>query len=63
MRVVYQEITKEEYDKYKTMKPSQIEDCIKIPVEWACGYGYYGCGVVIKDGKYMLAHSIGSSCD
>ena len=65
MRNVYEEITKEQYDEYKSEDPKiwkkEIRD--KIPISWECGYGYYGTDLGIKDGKYYIIHTLGSSCD
>ena len=30
---------------------------------WACGYGYYGHGFVIRDGKYYAVFTLGSTMD
>ena len=65
MQYVKEEITKELYDKAKDVPYPMIKNFFDIPIEWECGYGYYGCAVThdIDNDKYYAIHTIGSSCD
>ena len=65
MKDVYEEISKELYDNYMSRpKKEWITEIRKtIPIQWSAGYGYYGTDLAIKDGKYFIVHTIGSSCD
>lgn len=66
MNCIKREITKEEYDKLKKLPYSKQEKELfpnGIPVDWACGYGYYGHGLIERDGKFYACFTIGSSCD
>ena len=63
MNYIKEEISKEKYDQCKDMRYGELKKQFDIPIEWECGYGYYGCCVFEKDGKYYVEHTIGSSCD
>ena len=63
MRVVKEELTKERYDQLSALKGKELEEELNIPIEWYCGYGYYGTSLVERDGKYYAIHNIGDSCD
>ncbi len=67
MQEIKKEISKEEYERYTEMSYKQFQDETKetIPIEWFCGYGWYG-GRLYKDtedNKYYIIHKIGNSCD
>lgn len=64
MSIIKNEISKELYDKVKNIEkwPERMQ-YFDIPIEWKCGYGYYGCDVMEQDGKFYVVHTIGSSCD
>ena len=59
------EISKEKYEEYCQMNISVLNNMIeqKIPKEWICGYGWYGCRPLYVQGKYILRHRLGTSCD
>ena len=63
MTVVKEEISKEKFDKLSKMSGKEFEDELQIPIEWYCGYGYYGTALKQVGDKYYAMHSIGSSCD
>ena len=63
MTVVKEEITKEKFDLWKDLKGKALEEKFEIPIEWYCGYGYYGTQLAERDGKYYACHTIGSTCD
>ena len=63
MRYVKKTISKEEYDKYSKMTKKELIDSLVLPIEWVCGYGYYGCDVMEQDGRFYVVHTIGNSCD
>lgn len=63
MRYVKKIISKEEYDKYSKMNKKDLVDSLDLPVEWVCGYGYYGCDVINKGEEYYIIHTVGDSCD
>ncbi len=59
------EITKEEYEKYHAMNISVLNKVMedKVPSEWIYGYGWYGCRPLYINGKYIIRHRVGTSCD
>lgn len=59
------EISKEVYDRaQKNRSYIASEDMGKLfTVSQLCGYGVYGARAFEKDGKYLCAYNIGSSCD
>lgn len=65
MQTSYRDITKEEYDRLKSMSygevNSEIEANLSDAIKW--GYGYYGHTLREVDGKYQLGLKIGDSCD
>lgn len=65
MQTVREEITKELYNQAKDAGYPANKKFFDIPIEWECGYGYYGCTVIYdeKDDKYYAIHTIGSTCD
>lgn len=65
MKDIYKEITKEIYDRYLSMSVGDWKAEVRktIPIEWECGYGYYGTDLVARDGKYYIVHTLGSTCD
>ena len=66
MTTVYRELEKEEYDRITKLSYQEQHDALfpnGVPIAWACGYGYYGHGFVISDGKHFATFSIGDSCD
>lgn len=65
MQEIYNEITKEKYDRYKSMSYSEFTKEIKSNLSDTIryGYGYYGCRLRERDGKYYTVMTIGSSCD
>lgn len=65
MRYIKKEISKELFDKANEIGYPGMKELFDIPIEWWCGYGYYGCAVHhdIDAGKYFVIHTIGDSCD
>lgn len=65
MRHVEREISRELYENYMSRPVAEWKAEVRknVPIEWICGYGYYGTDLVARDGKYYLVHTIGSSCD
>lgn len=66
MQTIYKELTKEEYERIDKLSRNEQHAALfpdGVPLAWECGYGYYGHGLVIKDGKYFACFSIGDSCD
>ena len=66
MQKIEWEITEDEYNKYKSMSHKDFNKIMenKIPVQWFCGYGWYGCDLIKKsDNKYYVIHTIGDTCD
>lgn len=64
MKYIKQQITKDEYEESMnnpTVYKSKIEK--NIPIQWSCGYGYYGFQTKEEDGNFFIVHTIGSSCD
>lgn len=63
----YYEITKEEYERitskadYKRELEEAYKSTASDSILW--GYGFYGCDVVMMQGKYWFSVCIGSSCD
>lgn len=66
MQCVKREITKEEYLELQKLSHKDQEKRLfpnGIPEQWQCGYGYYGHGFIIRDGKYYAVFSLGSTMD
>ncbi len=66
MQCVKREITKEEYLELQKLSRKDQEKRLfpnGIPEPWTCGYGYYGHGFIIRDGKYYAVFSLGSTMD
>lgn len=65
MQVVKNEISKEEYNKYKEIDISERNAVVRatLPEYIIFGYGYYGSFLTEENGKYYLCLNIGSSCD
>lgn len=66
MQYVKREITKEEYLELQKLSNKEQEERLfpdGIPASWACGYGYYGHGFIIRDGKYYAVFTLGSTMD
>lgn len=65
MQYIKEEISKELYDQAKNVPYPMNKSFFDIPIEWECGYGYYGCAVSydMDTKKYYAIHTIGSSCD
>ena len=66
MRVIEEEVTKEKFEMLSKLKDEDKEKYeleLNIPIEWYCGYGYYGSFPVEKGGKFYIIHNIGNSCD
>lgn len=63
MTVVKEEITKEKFEKLSKLTGKEFESELKIPIEWYCGYGYYGTALRQEGDKYFAIHNIGSTCD
>ena len=63
---ITREISREEYEALDKMNYKEQEERLfpdGIPLDWACGYGYYGHQVWNLDGEYHVTYSIGDSCD
>lgn len=65
MRQVREEITKERYEELEKMDGKERAKVIsnEIPIEWAIGYGWYGCFLAKTEDKYFIVHNLGSTCD
>lgn len=66
MQTIRRELSKEEYERITKLSKQEQEDALfpkGVPMDWSCGYGYYGHGFTIIDGKYYATFSIGDSCD
>lgn len=65
MQYVRSEITKEEYDEYAKLTDAELNAMQekRISDVWRWGYGWFGCGIEEKDGKYYFWNKIGSHCD
>ena len=66
MQSVKREITEEEYNELVKLPYKEQERRLfpnGIPAPWQCGYGYYGHGFIIRDGKYYAVFSLGSTMD
>ena len=48
MRYIKKEISKELFDKANEIGYPGMKELFDIPIEWWCGYGYYGCAVQVK---------------
>lgn len=63
----YYEITKEEYDRITSYPNWRAELTHRYNAKMSdsvrYGYGFYGCGLVERDGKCYYYVSIGNSCD
>ena len=63
----YAEISKDEYERiistpnYKAELNRSFESQAGDSIMY--GYGFYGCDVVEKDGKFFFKKTIGNSCD
>lgn len=62
---IYREISEEEYTRLKALSYADLEKLfLEDAPEWLIyGYGYYGCGLVVYDGKYFFYFRKGNSCD
>lgn len=66
MRYVKEEITKEKYELLKSMPYNEQHKELfpnGLPVDWECGYGYYGHAFKEENGRYYVFHTLGSTCD
>ena len=63
----YYEISKEEYlriiamDNWRGVIREWADRDMPDFIRW--GYGFYGCDLMMMDGKYFYSETIGSSCD
>ena len=65
MREIRQEISKELYSEYHSMRYPERSEIIKehVPIEWLYGYGYYGHRLSAYGGKFYVVHTVGDTCD
>ena len=65
MKLICDEITKEEYMNNKDKSASEIIDFVKskIPPAIIWGYGCYDCRIKEDNGKYYMTYMQGDSCD
>lgn len=65
MREVTENITKESYERFKSMTKADFYDEIKkdLPIDWVCGYGWYGAYLGQNNGEYYIVHELGDSCE
>ena len=65
MRDVKQEITKKDYLKYQSNPAAYSRERHEtIPIQWECGYGWYGCYCYESGtGHYYRVDRLGESCD
>lgn len=58
-------ISKKEYDQLYQLSRAELIQTVenKIPDNWSCGYGWYGCQLLQDNNKYYIIHDLGQSCD
>ena len=64
--IFYREISKEQYERAQENRNGYLtkEDMeVVFDESERYGYGVYGTRVMIKDGKYVVQFSLGSTCD
>ena len=65
VRSYYREISQAEYDRLSGLSYKELDNLVESTLDQAvlCGYGYYGCGLLQRQGKYYLYINKGTSCD
>ena len=63
--IFYREISKEQYERAQENRSYLTKEDMKVVFDDSerLGYGVYGTRVMIKDGKYVVQFSLGSTCD
>ena len=66
MQKIRRSLTNEEYNKLCDMSKKEQHDYLfpsGVPVQWACGYGYYGHSIATNGHEFWAEFTIGDSCD
>lgn len=66
MQEIERKISNEFYERLIRLEKSEQEEKLfpeGIPIQWACGYGYYGHRLAVRGDQCYAIFTIGDSCD
>jgi len=65
IRTCYREIMSDEFDRLMALSPAELNEEVQSSLDKSilCGYGYYGCGLIMINTRFYIWYKRGLTCD